>query len=125
MSSSTPNVLLCGTFNVTAQFEPNATGTNLVSFSCGYDDIGSALYTRFVKYVLFSINAFQFVGSGFPPSYRGRLAIASRTTIVISNVTFQDKGTRYSCELEYYDPAITASKILHSKRLTITSVYGK
>ena len=124
MSISTPSVLLGGTFNVTVQFEPNATGTHLVSLGCGYE-IGSAPYVPFVKWVLFSINAFQLVGSGFPPSYYGRLAIANKTTLVISNVQFQDEGTRYHCELEYYDTDTAATKILNSAKQTITSVYGK
>ena len=124
LSSSTPSVLLGGTFNLTVQFEPNTVATNLAALNCGYE-IGSAPFVPFVKWVLFSINAFQLVGSGFPPSYYGRLAIANKTTLVISNVQFQDEGTRYHCELEYFDTATSGTKALVSTQQTITSVYGK
>ena len=112
--------MLGGTFNLTVQFEPN--DTNFRSLLCGYE-IGSTGQVIFVKYYPSPLNTLQLVRPELrPPSYVGRLAIANKTTLVISNVKFQDEGTRYYCKLQYFDTAI---KTLISTKQAIASVYGK
>ena len=123
LSISSPNVLLGGRFSITVQFEPNSTATYLNSFRCGYET-SSASFRQFVEYDVFTYSL-QLINAGFPTSYMGRMTIANKTTMVISNVKFEDEGTRYSCEMKYFDPVGRISKFFSSMKQTIASVYGK
>ena len=116
--------MLGGSFSLTVKFEPNTTATEFTTLVCGYD-IPTGRSRTLVHYVESPGNSLQLIGSEFPLSYRGRVSIANKTTMVISDVKFEDQGTKYYCLLEYFDPVRIRAKVVYSRKQILTSVYSK
>ncbi len=107
---------------ITVDFYPATYAAYLESLKCGYE-LGYAAFVTLADWSL-RRNQLEAVTSGFPASYFGRLTFPSAKVMQVSNLKFEDEGTKYHCEMKYSLRNGTMVTLI-SNSVTLTQIYGE
>lgn len=119
ISSSVNRV--ASSLTITVDFFSTTIADNLDYLKCGYK-LGGAAFVTLAEWAV-RRNQLERVYFGFPVSYIGRFTILSAKVMQISNLKFEDEGTKYHCEMKYVLSNGTSNTMI-SNSVAITQIYG-